>query len=61
MGVLSRHAVQTSPSDADRPALVEVRRARDEQRRVRGPPCATDLGHVGAYATSRHAITTRPL
>jgi hypothetical protein len=41
--------VQTRPSHSNRSTVVEVRRARDEQRRVHGPPYTTDLGNVGIY------------
>ena len=40
-------AVQTRPGHSNRSTVVEMRRARDEQRRVHGPLYTTDLGNVG--------------
>ena len=51
-GFFDLSAVQTRTSDANCSTHVEMCRARDEQRRVRDPPCTTDLGHVEAQATS---------
>ena len=50
--------MQTRPGHSNRSTVVEMRRARDEQRRVRGPPYTTDLGNVGIYVTSIPGITT---
>lgn len=54
-GFFHLSTVQTRPSHADRPTPVEMCRARDEQRRVRDPPCMTDFGHV--RSTSNVNIT----
>jgi len=51
-GFFDLPTVQTRLSHANRSTLVEMCRARDEQRRVRDHPCTTDLGHVETQATS---------
>jgi hypothetical protein len=51
--------VQTRPGHADCSALIEMRCARGEQRRVCGPHCTTDLGHVG-NKHNREYLALRP-
>ena len=55
-GVLS--AVQTCFGHSNRSEVVEMRRARDEQRRFHDPPCRTDFRHVGVPAISTIDITS---
>jgi hypothetical protein len=49
--------VQTRVSHVDRPTLVKMHRARDEQRRIRYLPCTTDLRNI-AHPPSIPGITT---
>lgn len=51
-------AVQTRFGHSTRPTVVEMRRARDEQRRIHDPPCRTDFGHLGVHATPTPSITS---